>query len=135
STIGSGVPRFVWNFGDGTSGEGVAPTHTYADEGDYTVTLILTDNLQGFSQDALVVHVRNAAPVALLSGPTVAFVGQVVRFDATGSDPGSNDRVRLAISFGDGFEYPLVGNSATHAYADPGTYTVSLGAFDGDGGM
>ncbi|MCI0554325.1 MAG: PKD domain-containing protein, partial [Anaerolineae bacterium] len=30
---------FSWDFGDGTTGDGPTPTHTYADNGDYIVTL------------------------------------------------------------------------------------------------
>ena len=37
-----------WDFGDGNAGSGVNPTHTYADPGDYTVTLTVTDD-QGAS--------------------------------------------------------------------------------------
>jgi PKD domain len=32
-----------WDFGDGSSGEGATPAHTYAEPGDYTVTLSVQD--------------------------------------------------------------------------------------------
>ncbi|MBC7920641.1 MAG: PKD domain-containing protein, partial [Ferruginibacter sp.] len=34
---------YAWDFGDGTLGTGVNPTHTYANYGDYTVKLTITD--------------------------------------------------------------------------------------------
>jgi hypothetical protein len=37
------VTRWSWSFGDGTSGEGATPAHTYAASGDYTVTLTVED--------------------------------------------------------------------------------------------
>jgi len=38
------IVAYAWNFGDGTSGSGPEPTHAYAAEGDYLVTLIVTDD-------------------------------------------------------------------------------------------
>ena len=35
--------HFLWNFGDGTTGNETAPTHTYATEGTYLVTLTMED--------------------------------------------------------------------------------------------
>lgn len=45
-TDGGTVARYDWNFGDGTElpDGGPAPTHAYAKEGNYTVTLTTTDN-------------------------------------------------------------------------------------------
>jgi hypothetical protein len=38
---GQPVLNYLWEFGDGTTGSGAAPTHTYAKPGTYTVTAVL----------------------------------------------------------------------------------------------
>ena len=38
------IVSYFWNFGDGATGLGIQATHTYADEGVFTVTLTVTDN-------------------------------------------------------------------------------------------
>lgn len=38
------IVSYEWDFGDGSSGAGVIPTHTYARDGDYTVTLCVVDD-------------------------------------------------------------------------------------------
>jgi PKD repeat protein len=42
-TTVSGLPviNYLWEFGDGTTGSGPTPTHTYAKPGSYTVTAVL----------------------------------------------------------------------------------------------
>ena len=39
-----GVLFYAWDFGDGTQGTGINPTHSYATAGDYSVTLRVTDS-------------------------------------------------------------------------------------------
>jgi hypothetical protein len=39
------IVSYEWNFGDSNTGTGVNPTHTYTQDGTYTVTLIVTDDL------------------------------------------------------------------------------------------
>lgn len=38
------IVSYAWDFGDGASGSGVAPSHTYDFAGTYTVQLVITDN-------------------------------------------------------------------------------------------
>jgi plastocyanin len=38
---GEPVINYLWQFGDGTSGSGPTPSHTYPKPGDYTVTAVL----------------------------------------------------------------------------------------------
>ncbi len=38
------VSSYAWNWGDGTTGDGVTATHTYATAGQKTISLVVTDN-------------------------------------------------------------------------------------------
>jgi hypothetical protein len=53
------IATYAWNFGDGTSGSGVAPTHTYA-PGGYTVTLTVTDSAAQTAMTTRSLTVRGA---------------------------------------------------------------------------
>ena len=37
------IVSYSWDFGDGAMGDGVSPSHTYAADGQYTVTLVVND--------------------------------------------------------------------------------------------
>jgi PKD repeat protein len=39
------VAAYIWDFGDGLTGSGKTPVHTYAASGPFTVTLVVQDNL------------------------------------------------------------------------------------------
>ncbi|MEJ7730112.1 MAG: PKD domain-containing protein [Polyangiaceae bacterium] len=56
SSDGEGSPlAYRWDFGDGTTGEGATPAHTYTFEGSYMVTLIVNDGTED-SADMIGTH-------------------------------------------------------------------------------
>lgn len=55
------VVNYSWTFGDGGTGSGVAPTHTYIAAGSYTVTLTVTDNLGGHGSASTTISVSSSS--------------------------------------------------------------------------
>ncbi|MFA6292862.1 MAG: PKD domain-containing protein, partial [Victivallales bacterium] len=64
------IAAYSWNFGDSSTGIGVAPTHSYAATGVYTVTLTVTDN-RGGTNTATTTPTISAFAVALKNGVAV----------------------------------------------------------------
>lgn len=60
------IVSYDWDFGDGSTATGVAPNHTYAAAGDFTVTLTVTDN-EGATDIA-----SSLVSVTVVSGPATA---------------------------------------------------------------
>ena len=56
------VTTWNWNFGDGQTGVGERPTHTYAAAGNYAVTLTVADAREDSNSTSLLVHVTQAPP-------------------------------------------------------------------------
>jgi len=132
------IATYSWNFGDGTPlVTGTAtPTHTYGDNGIYTVTLTVTDNNDAISTAATTAAIANVAP-AVNAGPDMEDVpiGSTVSFNGSFTDPGTLDTHTIAWNFGDGT--PTVTGTLTpsHAYTSGGDYTVTLTVTDDDGGI
>ena len=55
------IVSYEWDFGDGSSGTGVAPTHSYTDAGTYNVVLTVTDDKGATDTDTTTVDVTTAA--------------------------------------------------------------------------
>lgn len=56
------ITTYAWNFGDGSSSTEANPLHTYTDVGNYTATLLVTDNMgaSGSSTTSIMVTDSNA---------------------------------------------------------------------------
>jgi PKD repeat protein len=122
------VVTWLWDFGDGNGSSAQNPSHTYAINGDYTVSLTVTDD-DGDSDNTstLVSVIANVAP-------TAGFTDSCNHLDCNFTDTSSDSDgtvVTWLWDFGDGN-----GSNAqnpSHTYAINGDYTVSLTVTDDDG--
>jgi hypothetical protein len=74
----NGPLTYAWDFGDGRRGSGATPTHTYAGDGMYAVTLTVTDSLGATSVPAATTALitnHAAAPVLLTAAGNIATCG------------------------------------------------------------
>lgn len=118
---------WLWHFGDGNSSTQQNPTHTYTSEGDYTVTLIVT-NENGTDSEVKnnLIHVLNGGGGGDV--PVADFFGtprngesplQVSFFDIS-----SNNPTYWSWDFGDGGSSSQ--QSPDYTYTSSGQYNVSL---------
>ncbi|RLJ18334.1 hypothetical protein DJ031_11785 [bacterium endosymbiont of Escarpia laminata] len=124
-----------WNFGDGTTDSGsLTPSHTYTDNGIYTVTLTVTDKDGGVGTDSLTVTVNNVAPTVEAGPDQTIDEGDTTSFSGSFTDPGTVDTHTVEWNFGDG---ATESGSLTpsHTYATAGVYMVTLTVTDKDGGV
>lgn len=141
----------LWDWGDGSPTEigtvteendepmatgGVTGSHSYGDNGEYTITLIVSDDDSGSDSDTATVTVLNVPPVADAGADQTVDEGSVVNFDGSGTyDPGFLDELTYTWDFGDSSS-PVSGVNLwnpQHIYGDNGVYTVTLTVDDDDG--
>ena len=138
------VLTYSWTFGDGGTGTGSNPTHVYADNGVYPVTLTVDDGHNPPVTVNTTSTITNLPPVPTLttSTPNVS-CGQNGLVTSTFTDPGIIDMLwSYDIDWGDGSAHST-GTTSTqagtipgsHLYAANGTYTVTIKVTDKDGGM
>ena len=127
---------FAWSFGDGATAGGVSPSHTWAQDGQYTVRVIVTDALGLADTAETTVTVQNVAPVIPAVAGATLLPGE--RYSASGSfsDPGA-DAWTATVDYGDGSGVqPLALDgeafALSHTYAAAGTYTVTVRVSDDD---
>ncbi len=123
----------LWDFGDGTTSDEVAPDKLYEDDGTYTVTLSVTD-LRGLNTTVTATAiVENLAPTAEYTFEAQGDEGDSLAFSAEAFDIDA-DPVTYKWNFQDGT--PIrTGASPNHTFADDGTYDVLLEVSDDDGGV
>jgi PKD repeat protein len=129
SDVDGTVDQWSWDFGDGDTSNAQNPVHNYADEGDFQVTLTVTDN-EGDSQTStqtVSVSLANVAPIS-------SFTYVTNLWEVTFSD-GSSDSDGTVTSwdwdFGDGNSSSQ--QNPVHNYSANGDYTVTLTVTDDEG--
>ncbi|MBL4862299.1 MAG: PKD domain-containing protein, partial [Crocinitomicaceae bacterium] len=128
------ITSWTWDFGDGNTGSGTSPTHTYAADGTYTVQLTITD-ASGCS-DTYSFPIEIASPsVTASASPNSICPGQTSQLDAVAAappPPPSDYTITLWDSYGDGWN-----NGQIEVFVDGisvGTYTINdPGPTNGEG--
>jgi PKD repeat protein len=131
---GDGAYTYLWNFGDGTTGNTANPAKTYTTGGNFSVTLTVTD---GASHVIIsnTINMTTWSPMTVASSatPTVIIVGQSITFTALAQ--GGDGVYTYTWTFGDA----TTGTGATinHMYAvgpSPNfTYTAHVTVTDTSG--
>ncbi|MEN9338727.1 MAG: hypothetical protein RIQ62_39 [Bacteroidota bacterium] len=118
---------YIWDFGDLNTSTDPNPTHIYANQGTYVVTLIadhppcLKDTI---TQTIVISHPINAAfsAVGQVTGKDSICLGETLNITSA-STPITI--LSHAWDFGDATT-PGTGATLTHLYGNPGTYTITL---------
>jgi PKD repeat protein len=129
------IVKYAWDFGDGTTADGVKVSHGYGKAGSYQVTLTVTDD-GGLSASAtLAVQIEepsvNEPPVAVIEGPSHGLVGETLAFRGSGSSDSDGNIVKYEWDFGDGATDNKV--KVAHVYTQAGSYQVTLTVTDNGG--
>lgn len=133
------ISQWEITWGDGSaeivSGNPSQVQHTYADDGQYTVSATATDEDGTFAaQERHTVVVGNLAPTLTVTGAPNVDEGSPFTLSFAAADPGQDTIDHWTVNWGDGATETYAGTStsATHVY-DDGTYTISVTATDEDG--
>jgi len=127
------IVNWTWNFGDGNVSYEQNPSHKYADDGTYNVTLTVRDNDGYASNISYLISVSNVEPSAHFTfSPLNPSEGDTIYFSDMSSDS-DGSVVNWTWNFGDGnVSYE---QNPSHKYADDGTYNVTLTVRDNDGAV
>ncbi len=117
---------YTWNFGDGGTGAGAQPSHTYSAAGNYTATVSISDALGEVATASVAVRVVGPLTVAAAASETTAVTPAAVQFSATPA--GGIGPYAYSWSFGDGSSG--TGALASHTYATAGNFTATVTATD-----
>ena len=122
--------RYLWNFGDGNTGEGKNVTHNYKTPGTYNVILKVTDNIknQNFEYLDTIQVVIDRRPIADAGPDYTVAPGQTLSFDNSKSVD-SDGRIVKTKWFIDNI---LISeqNRFDYKFERPGKYIVSLEVTD-----
>ena len=126
---------YQWNFGDGQTSTQSSPSHIYADDGNYNVTVSVRDKDSGLGQANTTASISNVNPTANAGGPYSGRIQVAVTLSGSATDPGTADQLSYSWDANNDGTYELNGQTASAYFNSPGSHTVRLKVTDGDGGI
>jgi DNA/RNA endonuclease G (NUC1) len=127
---------YLWSFGDGTTGSGATVSHTYAQDGSFSVRLIVRD-VRGLADTVTTTAtISNVAPVIASFAGATLLPGETYSASGSFADPGT-DAWTATVDYGDGSGVSSLALAAktfslSHTYASAGTFTVTVRVSDDD---
>ncbi len=122
----TGTPTvWNWNFGDGVNSTEKNPVHTYSTQGNYTVTLTVSNTAgSNTATKSSYIKVTGNSP----QKPTAAFLASPtsgnIPLNVTFTDTSTGSPTAWSWSFGDGTNSAV--QNPVHTYTTAGNYTVAL---------
>jgi PKD repeat protein len=133
------IVRYDWDFGDGKSGSGMSPTHTYESQGVYTVTLAVYDNEGQLGITTSLARIQddtnNKPSTPIIDGPSSGRKNVACLYTISASDPDGND-ILFYVDWGDDQTTGWIESSSedqvylTHKWSTIGTYEIAVKAMD-----
>jgi PKD repeat protein len=143
-----GLPlAYYWTFSEKNDwARGIELHNSYSQQGEYTVTLTVTDAGGASSQASTTITVQNAPPRVsrVTASPLGVTSGAIASVTAAVRDDGEDAPFTIVADWGDGradttqYTYSLAGDYSferTHAYAVDGSYLATLSVRDKDGAL
>ncbi|MBV6441436.1 MAG: PKD domain-containing protein [Haliscomenobacteraceae bacterium CHB4] len=117
----NGATSYLWNFGDGQTSNATNPTHTYANDGTYTVTLSAT-NACGTTTATQTVVIVTPPTAGFSASPTSGCAPLTVQF----TNQSSPNVTSWNWQFPGGSPSSSTAQNPVVVYNTPGTYSVTL---------
>ena len=132
------ITSYLWDFGDGATGEGVTVDHLYTVPGTYTSGLTVHDSAGRTDSITTPVIITlgsgqtNLPPMpSFTAAPPYGAAPLAVTFDGSASSDADGSIISYLWNFGDGIT--STGVSTQHTFTGTGNYTVTLQVTDDKG--
>lgn len=133
------IVSYEWDLdGDGRfdDGEGEVVTYTYTQEGEFEVTLQVTDNNGEVNTSSMIIEAGSVGGLRAVITSTVPqgsnyILGEEYNFSAESSQIREGSISKYTWDFGDGEEQS--GKNVSHTYEEEGNYTIVLTVTDAQG--
>ena len=125
TNISAGATGYAWNFGDGNTSNDTNPTHSYAANGTYSVTLTASNECGTATDTETVTIFVESVPAA---GFTADATEGCAPFTVTFNNTSSSNADGFAWTFEGGNPATSTDANPTVTFANAGTYNVTLTA-------